>query len=131
MRDHRSQQICRVFLSLHFLLLFLLVGGLSAGSLAQNQGNAPLPNNPSPQQPAPPQTFFHRLFEYYRQDWHGTLPQGPAPPRRGFPSPLESPPFPNSDWSYGGSPVIGEADTNGYPLMTAWNGNRSRTKVYG
>jgi Putative beta-barrel porin-2, OmpL-like. bbp2 len=113
------------------LLLFLLIGALPAASLAQNQGNAPLPDNPSPQQPAPPQTFFHRLIKYYREDWHGTLPQGPAPPRRGFPSPLESPPFPNSDWSYGGSPVIGEADTNGYPLMTAWNGNRSRTKVYG
>jgi hypothetical protein len=27
--------------------------------------------------------------------------------------------------------VIGEADTNSYPLMTAWNQARSRTKVYG
>ena len=27
--------------------------------------------------------------------------------------------------------MIGEADTNSYPLMTAWNQARSRTKVYG
>ena len=70
-------------------------------------------------------------IEFYREDWHPTAAQGPPPPRRGLPSPLESPPFPNSDWSYGGSPVIGEPDTNSYPLMTAWNSARSRTKVYG
>ena len=76
-------------------------------------------------------TSLHRFVQFYRQDWHPTAAQGPAPPRRGLPSPLESPPFPNSDWSYGGSPVIGEPDTNSYPLMTAWNGSRGRTKVYG
>jgi hypothetical protein len=44
---------------------------------------------------------------------------------------LDSPPFPNADWSYGGSPVIGEPDTNSYPLMTAINQSASRTKLYG
>jgi len=48
-----------------------------------------------------------------------------------LPSPLDSPPFPNSDWSYGGSPVIGEPDGNSYPPMTAINGAKSRTKIYG
>jgi hypothetical protein len=61
----------------------------------------------------------------------GRLLSSPAPARRGAPSPLDSPPFPNSDWSYGGSPVIGEPDTNSYPLMTAINQARSRTKLYG
>jgi Putative beta-barrel porin-2, OmpL-like. bbp2 len=75
--------------------------------------------------------FFARWAGFYRQDWWGTAASSAAPERRGLPSPLDSPPFPNSDWSYGGSPVIGEPDTNSYPLMTAINGARSRTKLYG
>ena len=103
-------------------LAVLLLAGVAVSCSAQN---APLPDAPQPA------GFFARWAQFYRQDWHGTAAQGPAPPRRGLPSPLESPPFPNSDWSYGGSPVIGEPDTNSYPLMTAWNNARSRTKVYG
>ena len=113
------------------ILLLVFVWMVSSGCSAQNQPGATLPESPTPQPPAKPPGFFARWAEFYRQDWHGTASQGPAPPRRGLPSPLESPPFPNSDWSYGGSPVIGEADTNSYPLMTAWNQARSRTKVYG
>jgi hypothetical protein len=75
--------------------------------------------------------FFARWADFYRQDWPGTQAASPSPPRRGLPSPLDSPPFPNSDWSYGGSPTIGEPDTNSYPLMTAINGAKSRTKLYG
>jgi hypothetical protein len=112
--------------SLLLLFIWLLLGGPHCS--AQNQ--PALPESPSPQQ-AKPQSFLGKLSEFYREDWHGTAPQSPAPPRRGLPSPLDSPPFPNSDWSYGGSPVIGEPDTNSYPLMTAWNGARSRTKAYG
>jgi hypothetical protein len=83
--------------------------------------------------PVAPETrgFFARWAEFYREDWKGTAASGPAAPRRGLPSPLDSPPFPNSDWSYGGSPTIGEADGNSYPLMTAINGAKSRTKIYG
>lgn len=98
---------------------------------AQNRSDvspAALPETP---QPATSPHFFGRLASFYREDWHPTVPAGPAPPRRGLPSPLDSPPFPNADWSYGGSPTIGEADTNSYPLMTAINGGKSRTKVYG
>ncbi len=76
-------------------------------------------------------SFFARWADFYRQDWFGTAASSSVPIRRGLPSPLDSPPFPNSDWSYGGSPVIGEADTNSYPLMTAINHARSRTKLYG
>ncbi len=89
-------------------------------------------------QPVPPvKPFFGRLTEFYRADWKPALPAdpnapAPAPPaRRGLPSPLDSPPFPNADWSYGGSPVLGEPDGNSYPLMSAINGAKSRTKVYG
>ncbi len=93
---------------------------------------APLPDAPE-QSATEHKSFFARWADFYRQDWwpSPTTTSEPAPARRGLPSPLDSPPFPNSDWSYGGSPVIGEADTNSYPLMTAINGAKSRTKLYG
>ncbi len=75
--------------------------------------------------------FLARWADFYRQDWSETAASSPAPPRRGLPSPLDSPPFPNADWSYGGSPVIGEPDGNSYPLMTAIDGAKDRTKIYG
>jgi hypothetical protein len=82
--------------------------------------------------------FFKRLSQAYAQDWQGTAASGSEPPRRALPSPLDSPPFPNSDWSYGGSPEIGVPDTNVPPLMEALyegsNGDaweQSRVKVYG
>jgi len=82
--------------------------------------------------------FVRRLLAAYRDDWKGTAASGPEPPRRGPPSPLNSPPFPNSDWSYGGAPDIGAPDTNVPPLMQALytgpNGKAwadSRVKVYG
>lgn len=76
-------------------------------------------------------TFWRRLTRYYHQDWTGTAPSTPAPERRGLPSPLGSPPYPSADWSYGGSPTIGEPDGNPYPLQTAINGAAGRVKVYG
>jgi hypothetical protein len=85
------------------------------------------PEAPNPQ----PTSFWSRLAQFYHQDWTNTAPSSPAPPRRGLPQPLDSPPFPSADWSYGGSPVLGEADSNSYPFMTAFNGATSRTKFYG
>jgi hypothetical protein len=82
--------------------------------------------------------FLKRLSQAYLEDWRGTSASGPEPPRRALPSPLNSPPFPNSDWSYGGSPEIGAPDTNVPPLMEALYGGsngdaweRSRVKLYG
>ncbi len=76
-------------------------------------------------------SFFSRWADFYREDWRPSAPPSPAPPRRGASSPLDSPPFPSADWSYGGSPVIGEPDTQSYPLMNAVNGAKSRFKLYG
>ena len=100
-----------------FALSLLLAG-------APQEQTAPAP---------PPAGFFARWAAFYRADWHPdpTSPPQETPARRGAPSPLDSPPFPNADWSYGGSPVIGEPDTQSYPLMTALNGAKSRTKLYG
>jgi Carboxypeptidase regulatory-like domain/Putative beta-barrel porin-2, OmpL-like. bbp2 len=82
--------------------------------------------------------FLKRISQAYAKDWQRTGDSGPEPPRRTMPSPLNSPPFPNSDWSYGGSPEIGAPDTNVPPLMEALYGGsngkaweQSRVKVYG
>ena len=92
----------------------------------------PVPDAPSANTPDQG-NFFARWAEFYRQDWRPAQASSsaPAPARRGLPSPLDSPPFPNQDWSYGGSPTIGEPDTNSYPLMTAINNASRRTKLYG
>jgi hypothetical protein len=127
MRPNNAVRLCQLF------LLFLGVAFLSCSvCLGQqaDQESAPLPGAPKGSI-AETKGFFARWAEFYRQDWSGTTASSPTPARRGLPSPLDSPPFPNADWSYGGSPVIGEPDTNSYPLMAAINQNRSRTKVYG
>jgi len=83
------------------------------------------------QSSAPQRTFFTRLANFYKSDWTGKLPASSAPPRRALDAPLDSPPFPSSDWGYGGSPTIGVPDGNVYPLMTALKKQNSRTKLYG
>jgi Putative beta-barrel porin-2, OmpL-like. bbp2 len=103
---------------------------LSPALFGQTTGSNPAPEPPSPAA-SDTKGFFARWADFYRQDWSGTAASSPAPARRGLPSPLDSPPFPNADWSYGGSPVIGEPDSNSYPLMTAINGAKTRTKLYG
>jgi hypothetical protein len=114
----------------HFLLRLMCIVLLSPAISGQTTGSNSAPEPASPDT-ADAKGFFARGADFYRQDWLGTAASSSAPARRGLPSPLESPPFPNSDWSYGGSPTIGEPDTNSYPLMTAINGAKSRTKLYG
>ena len=82
--------------------------------------------------------FFSRFGKAYWEDWTVTPPDSPESARRGFPAPVSSPPFPFSDWPYGGSPVIGTTDTSGGPLMTAIHGGKhgkswenGRIKIYG
>ncbi len=119
-------------MTLRWLLLVLVMSGTER-SEAQQLPEAPV------QAAAAAKTegkgFWTRLGDFYRDDWDGVAAKAAAaePPaaRRGLPSPLDSPPFPSADWSYGGSPTIGEADGNVYPLQTAINGATGRTKVYG
>jgi hypothetical protein len=68
--------------------------------------------------------FFTHFSEAYQEDWHPTQPAGADPVRRGYPAPLDSPPFPSGDYSVGGTPVIGTPDTQSYMLMQAINPNR-------
>jgi hypothetical protein len=77
--------------------------------------------NSAQQQPS--NNFFGRLFKAYTDDWKGTASSGPAPPHRGYPSPESNPPYPFSDWPYGGSVDIGSAWTQSGPVMQAiWGG---------
>ncbi len=115
----------------------------ASGSAATASTSAPQQNSSSPA--SAPQTagqntaqdhvlegnFFQRLAQFYRQDWAGTNPAGPTIKKRGLPAPLDSPPFPSSDWIYGGAPDIGAPDGNTYPLMSALRLENSRVKVYG
>jgi hypothetical protein len=59
-------------------------------------------------------------------------------PHRGYPAVVDGPPFPFSDWPYGGSPVIGASWTQSGPLMQAlWAGphgdawKKSGVQIYG
>ena len=85
-----------------------------------------------------PRNFFRRFFKAYADDWKGSAPSGPPPPFRGTRSPVNGPPFPFSDWPYGGSVVISKPWTQSAPLMQAlWNGphgegwKRSGIQIYG
>src|ERR1700723_671512 len=128
-KDNLNLRLCQ------FFILFVVVAFLPFRICRAQQAdkeNVPLPGAPKPTIPET-KNFFARWVEFYRLDWSGKTASSPAPARRGLPSPLDSPPFPNADWSYGGAPVIGEPDGNTYPLMTALypKGNLPRTKVYG
>jgi hypothetical protein len=93
--------------------------------------------SPAPQKPDRG-SFFHRLFKAYADDWKGTAVSGGDPARRGSPAPVDGPPFPFSDWPYGGSPVIGAPWTQASPFMQAlWSGphgeawKKSGIQIYG
>jgi hypothetical protein len=78
------------------------------------------------------QSFLHRLGRAYVADWSGNGPGSAIPEtRRGTPAPIPSPPYPSSDWPIGGTPTIGTADGQTYPLMQAIDENKSQDKIYG
>lgn len=107
---------------------------LSASAcMAQQQEKANPAQTPNPAVSAnADSSFFHRLTAAYWSDWHpDASATGSAPQRRGLDAPLDSPPFPGSDYSVGGTPTIGAPDTQTYILMQAINRNRGRIKVYG
>ncbi len=104
------------------LLFALLLCTLPAPTPLRAQSASPQPTG-----------FVDRLATFYHSDWHPdpNAPTPPTPPHRGYESPLDAPPFPNADWSYGGSPDIGASDTNSYPLMSALGKPNTRIKLYG
>jgi hypothetical protein len=82
--------------------------------------------------------FFARIAKAYHDDWFVPVSPSPDAPHRGYPAPVDGPPFPFSDWPYGGSPVIGASWTQSSPLMQAlWTGphgeawKKSGVQIYG
>ena len=116
----------RYSLLLTTIALIICVPRLDVAHAQQTSDQAPVPPEPTPSG-----SLLQRMIDFYAKDWKGGAAAGPAAVRRGPASPLDSPPFPSSDWSYGGSPIIGEADGNVYPLQNAINGATGRTKIYG
>ena len=58
-----------------------------------------------------PGGFWKRFAQAYWDDWHDKGAGGPEPKYRGYPAPESNPPFPFTVWPYGGSPVIGQPNT--------------------
>src|ERR1700760_4090763 len=136
MTSGRSRTLCAGVLA----LVGVFITGARDGCAQESTPPAQTPGSVSSIKPdAKPDTaqpvihgnFFERLGRFYLADWRGKLPVGPTPQRRAFDSPLDSPPYPSGDWSYGGSPTIGVPDTSVYPLMTALRHENSRNKIYG
>jgi hypothetical protein len=85
--------------------------------------------------------FLHRFLQAYADDWKPaapTDPAAPAPKFRGYPAPVDGPPYPFGVWPYGGSTVLGQPWTQAGPLMTAiWGGSngdgwkKSGIQIYG
>jgi len=123
------------YVETRFCWMWIVVGLFLLAGKAVRAQQAPDVSTESPEH-----TFIARWLDFYRSDWtpvapvaanDASAPAASVETKRGLASPLSSPPFPSADWSYGGSPVIGEPDGNVYPFMTALNGAKSRTKVYG
>ena len=124
-------------LTFTFALALAFTSALRAQQLASSDTSTSAPITFDPASRAVPPSarqdsnFFQRFAAAYKEDWHPTQPSGPDPERRGYKGPLDSTPFPGTDYSVGGTPVIGAPDTQTYILMQAINQNKSRIKVYG
>ena len=96
--------------------LFTVLLGLST---TYAFGQQPVPTPPA--SPAPPVEALPNA---------GSLPTVDGTNGRCLPSPLNSPPFPSSEWD--GAPVIGvPGEAPNYPLQKALGLTKSRVKVYG
>lgn len=124
-------------------------GGLCTGQTSDSSGinsvasdseasNSATVNGAMSNATSSPQGFLSRLANAYVADWKGTAPAAPDLPFRGFRAPETTPPFPFSDWPYGGAVDIGHPWTQSGPLMQAiWGGShgeawkRSGVQIYG
>lgn len=98
---------------------------------------------PAPVNVAAPATgsFLGRFFQAYYDELNPPPNEPPSPdsPRLIAPAPLDSPPFPSSEWGYGGSPVLGtDGSLPVTPLMKALHGTspgnfleNNRISIYG
>jgi hypothetical protein len=83
-------------------------------------GDAPSANSPAePVTNVAKDGFLTRLIHSYRDDWHPSPDTGPPPKFRGYPAPVDNPPFPFAVWPIGGTVWIGYPNATAYPLSTA------------
>jgi len=82
----------------------LAVNSQSIDSAAPDETTSSTSGN---QKLTPSNNFFARLSDAYKEDWFLAQATSPAPTRRGHDAPLDSTPFPSSDYSVGGTPVVG------------------------
>ena len=113
------------------LMGMAIVVALASGALAQQPAAQPA------QQPKD-SNFLGRFFGAYVDEFKEAPSNEPEPPRRALPAPLDSPPFPSSEWQ--GFPLVGVPySTQEYPLTKALWGTpgigdflrEERIKVYG
>ncbi|GAB2535182.1 outer membrane beta-barrel protein [Rhodanobacter koreensis] len=136
--------LCKKMLSSAMLMTMLLIGQSIA---ATTSVSTPDPQSVSSTPASTHVTsndcsagFLSRLASAYREDAQPADPNAPAPKRRAMDAPLDSPPFPSSEWQLGGVPApIGVPDTNSqYPLEKAlactalgsWM-QRNRIEIFG
>jgi hypothetical protein len=113
--------------------------GTSQGS-SQGSSSSTAATTPAPPPVQLEGNFFQRFFQAYKYDWRGTPPSfgAASPAKRGFPQPFTTPPYPFTDWPYGGAPDISAPWTQSSPLMQAiWSGKhgdwwlKSGVQIYG
>jgi len=115
------------------VVALMLVGGAAAQQPADTTGPPSAPESHG---------FFGTFWKAYVDEFRPpptpAAPDEPEPPRRALPSPLDSPPFPGSEWQ--GFPLIGSPySTAEYPLTKALYTlggfgdflKQERIKVYG
>ena len=69
--------------------------------------------------------FFGRLARAYWDDWHPSSTPAPDPAFRGYPMPVNNPPFPFTVWPIGGTVWIGYPNATSYPLTQAIYGAKT------
>jgi hypothetical protein len=103
--------------------VILIAASLLAALPAWSQAALPdAPSSPSPvakPDNAVPAGFWKRFIKAYSDDWHPAPGPGDAPKFRGYPAPVDSPPYPFTLWPMGGTVNIGYNNATAYPLTTA------------
>jgi hypothetical protein len=127
-------------LSLMLVISMAIVVALVSGASAQQPAGQPAqpPKDTPASPPAESSNFFGRFFGAYVDEFKEAPSNEPEPPRRALPAPLDSPPFPSSEWQ--GFPLVGAPyGTKEYPLTKALYGTPiigdflkgNRIKIYG